>query len=192
MFGFLKNCIMVSLVVALAIVSAVYVQAEEKEEGVLAKSEFFSVTRDDIALLRERMKSFFQTTEKEYCRALIKFKLLSKEARDQKIDQEPRVAAELNQMIEQKLFDIYVDRLMDGYELLPGTIESYYDSRPDEFTLEDGTLVPLNDDVRKEIRKMFMEAKRSEIVNNEMTRLMKKHSVEIIDPVCEAKDASND
>ncbi len=155
--------------------------------NIVAKADDFTITQGEIQLLRSRMKSFFETTEKEYCRALLKIKLFSKEARNAKIDMDPEIAAELNQMIDQKLSDFYINRIVDTYELPAGTVESYYNSHMDAFVGKDGMPIPLDDALNQKIRQSILKAKKSEIANKEMERLVKKHNVEILNPAWAAE-----
>jgi len=155
--------------------------------------DFLKVTvkKDGSCEIPSRMKSFFETTEKEYCRALLKIKLFSKEAKDAKIDLETEIAAELEQMINQKLSQLYITRLLETYKLQPGTVESYYDSHLEEFTGKNETPPPLDENLYKKIRQNIMKIKRSEIANKEMARLMKKYHIEILNPVCSDKKGSS-
>jgi len=173
------------LILSLFLVGGVYADQNSK---VLATGDSFVVKTDDINLLRTRMKSFFQTTEKEYCRTMIKIKLFSMEAKEKKIDMEPDIAAELNQMVEHKLFGIYLDRLAEEYTLLPGTVYSYYLSHTDDFKDKDGNPMNLDDDLRKKIRAQIMKTKKSEIANKEMEKLMKKYNVNIVNSICSEKE----
>jgi len=159
----------------------------DEDTDVLVTGDSFVVKTDDIQLLRSRMKSFFSTTENEYCKAMLKIKLFSMEAKEKKIDLEPEIAAELNQMIEQKLSGIYVNRLVKEYKLVPGTVYSYYLSHTDEFMDKDGNPMNLNDELRARIRAGIMKAKISEISNREMAKLKKKYHVNIVNPMCSDK-----
>jgi hypothetical protein len=173
------------LILSLFLTSGVYA---DQDSEVLVTGDSFVIKTDDTNLLKSRMKSFFNTTEKEYCKAMLKFKLFSMEAKEKKIDMEPDIAAELNQMVEQKLSGIYIDKLVAEYTLIPDTVYSYYLSHTDEFKDKDGNPINFDDNVKKKIREKIMLRKKSEIANKEMEKLMKKYHVEIVNPICSEKE----
>jgi len=174
-----------SIIVLLSTVTLAY----SMENGeVIAKGDGFVVTREEVNLLKARMHSYFNTTEAEYCRALLKMKLFSMEAHEQKIDLEKDVALELAQMIEQKLSAIYISKLVEKYVMLPGTIASYYYSHTDEFLDKEGNSVGLDDALRKKIKEKIALRKKSELANGEMDILLKKYHVNILDSSCIKKD----
>lgn len=157
-------------------------------DKVVAKGDGIVITQGEADLLKTRMQSYFKTSDTEYCRALIKMKLFSMEARENKMHLKKEVAAELNQMMEQKLSAVYVDKMVEKYVMIPGTIESYYYSHADEFLDKNGNVMPLNDKLRAKIRNKIMLRKKSELANTEMDRLLKKYNVDIVDSGCIRKD----
>jgi hypothetical protein len=154
------------------------------EDKIMAEGQGLVVTESEINVLRDRFSSRFQTTETEYCRALLRMKLFAKEAQVTGLDKDPAFQAKLNQIILQELSNLYVTSRLDSYPLSEEAIDSYYRSHPDEFG-GTGNLRPLDDQVKKAIKDKLMGIKRVQIVNEEMERLMEKYKVKLLDPVCQ-------
>lgn len=173
------------LVLGLAAVSTLFGNVIEGfcEGKILAEGEGLVVSESELGVLRARFSPGFQTTETEYCRALLRMKLFAKEAQATGLDKEPTFQAKLDQMILQELSNLYVTSRLDSYPLSDEAIESYYQSHPDEFGGRDN-LKPLDDPLKKAIKDKIMGIKRAQIVNEEMDRLMEKYKVKLLDPVC--------
>jgi hypothetical protein len=154
------------------------------EDKILAEGNGLVVRESEVGVLRERFSSRFQTTETEYCRALLRMKLFAKEAQATGLDKDPAFQARLDQLILQELSNLYMTNRLDAYPLSDEAIESYYRSHPDEFGGRDN-LKPLDDQLKKAIKDKIMGIKRAQIVNKEMDRLMEKYNVKLLDPVCQ-------
>ena len=154
------------------------------EDKILAEGEGLVVREGEVGVLKERFASRFQTTETEYCRALLRMKLFAKEAQATGLDKEPAFQAKLDQMVLQELSNLYVTSRLDSYPLSDEAIETYYRSHPDEFGGKDN-LKTLDDQLKKAIKEKIMGIKRAQMVNEEMDRLMEKYKVKLLDPVCQ-------
>ncbi len=164
--------------------------AEGSAEILVRGSDDFVVLREEMDSLQELLSQVFRTTESEYCRAVMRMKLFTREARAQGLDQIPEQAAEQKSEMQviHELSNLYVKQLLDAYKLHPHAVESYYLSHTQEFLDQAGELMLLDDNLRTVIRDRLMKLKRAEVVNQELERLMQKYDVEIINPVCHKKE----
>ncbi len=164
--------------------------AKGSAEIMVRGSDGFVVLREEMDSLQELLSQVFRTTESEYCRAVMRMKLFTREARAQGLEQKPEQAAEPKSEMQvlHELSNIYVKQLLDAYKLRPHAVESYYLSHTQEFLDQAGELMLLDDNLRTVIRDRLMKLKRAELVNQELERLMQKYDVEIINPVCHKKE----
>lgn len=158
------------------------------QEKLMAVGEDISVTRKEMDILRQRLASFFRTTDAEYCRALLRMKLFAKAAKAKGLDRAPEIRILLEQIVLEQLTDLYIKDLMSSYSLAPEAIESYYLSHLEEFKDTDGRPLPLDETVQDRIREKIMQFKKNDIVNNAFEKLQKEYKVEILDSTCVKKE----
>ncbi|MBF0099348.1 MAG: hypothetical protein HQK77_00420 [Desulfobacterales bacterium] len=171
-------------VMVLMLLCMMFTTCYAEDSAILAKGDGIVITKEDMEVLRSRYAKTFTTTEAEYCQALIRTKLFALAAKEKKVDQLPEFKMNLEQMINEALANYYVQRIIFEYQLSNETIESYYLSHTNEFTNDKGELMPLDDQLKSQIKDIVMKLKQVQIIESEMEKLKKQYHIEILDPVC--------
>lgn len=76
----------------------------------------------------------------------------------------------------------YVQEVLSEYKVSEDVVESYYLSYPEKFvvkTYDSSTSVPLNDDLKKEIKFQIVEKKKNEIIEETAKKLMERDHIKI-------------
>lgn len=187
-----KHCMIWAILMVCSIWMVPLAFAEEgpapASEMMVQGSDDFVVLREEMDFLEERLRQTFRTTESEYCRAVMRMKLFTREARILGLDQIPQNRLHLEMLMAQELSNIYIRNMLDAYDIHPHAVESYYWSHTGEFSDQNGKLMPLDDDLQAVIRDRLMQTRRAEMVGKELDRLMEKYDVEIVNPVCHKKE----
>jgi len=85
-----------------------------------------------------------------------------------------------------RLFDLYINKVIADYPVREVVIESYYRAYPDKFregekSKRAGELKPLNPEVKKQIRRVIVNRKTKQIVEDAFVGLKKKYHVRVLD-----------
>ena len=115
------------------------------------------------------------TTEAEYRKFALKLKLFAMEAKALRLNKSEAAGAGKTETIEQqeRLYNLYVGRLLRDYPLADAVIESYYRANPEKFKDR-----PLDEILGEQIRKIVMEAKRPQLETNRLNLLRFKYHVQ--------------
>ena len=146
------------------------------EVKVVARGDGFQITQDDIIALQRyfETRNMF-TTEAEYRRFALKLKLFSMEAKALRLNKPEAGSDAQVQTVEQqeRLYNLYVGKLLRVYPLADDVIESYYRANPEKF--KDRLLDEI---LSEQIRKVIMEAKRPWLETKRVNLLRFKYHVQ--------------
>lgn len=179
--------LMVAIVLATWIGSAGIGRADDTPVAV---GDGFEVTVGDV----ERLQEYFEarsiySTDREYRRVALQYRLFSEEAKALGLVQGSEGTAEKEETVEGliKLSNLYIAKILEDYPLNGVVIESYYRAHPDKFREGHGSSAdlgfrPLDATLKKEIRQKILAAKKRRISDNAFERLKKKYHVRLCDP----------
>lgn len=166
-------------------------------EEIVAVGDGFKVTMDYVKKLEERMGNesasvTFTSSEEEHRKAAIKIRVFAEEAKALGLDklEKEKIRAESKD----KTWNInedsvewhmtlawrYNTKLMKEYHLDDVVMESYYRANQEKFVdKESGELLPLDENLKEDIRKWIVLAKKTRIANTAFENLKEKYHVRI-------------
>lgn len=189
-----KRALDVSLILLQAVVISAMIAggdaAGAADDKIIAAGDGFVMTQKDVAAFQELFDSGgAKLPPAEAVRSALKYELLSREYR--KKERGPKPSGDSDEgaaSAEQKMQTgkIYIQEILNDYVVPDAAIESYYRSHPAKYSLgkaPDGkyNLIPLDDNLRKDIVFILVDAKKEEIVRGVVDALIAKYNIQMID-----------
>ncbi len=134
----MKKIVLAIVVLLLTTVGLVLANLEGKDkvvakvgDEVITESYLKSVMADVPAIYKERMKD--PKVKRQILKQIIDIKLLSQEARRQKLDSDPEVAAKIQSVMDRVLVSAYIDRIQKRIKISDKELENFYKKHKGEF-----------------------------------------------------------
>jgi len=150
----------------------------EPDYTPIAKGDGFVLTQNEVNEYRNfvETKTNERTVEKEYRRVALMVRLFAEEGKAIGID--PKESGDTFDS-RAKLCNLYAEKVIKDYKPDDLVIESYYFGNPDKFKTESGSVKPLNDDTKKEIREIVIKVNSKKIHNKAVEQLKQKYHVRL-------------
>lgn len=162
---------------------------------VVAQGDGFVITTDDIEAQKEFFREKgFESNDKEHLNVAIKMRMFALEAKKLGLVSFDFEASgpSVKDMVDRynKAAIIYMNHVMEHFPISDAAIETYYLAYPEKFLKErdpkgilefvtPDDLMPLDENLRKQIRAHLVRFRRPEILENEFVRLKEVYHVSI-------------
>lgn len=152
----------------------------EPDNTPIAKGDGFVLTQNEVNEYRNfvETKTNNRTIEREYRRVALMIRIFAEEAKALGLD--PKESGDTFDS-RSKLCNLYAEKIVKDYKPDDLVVESYYFGNPDKFKTDSGSIKPLNNDVKKEIREIVLKANVKKIHNKAFEKLQQKYHVRMCD-----------
>lgn len=149
-------------------------------EQWLAKGDGFQVTPRDVSELADIFRQQnIMTSQDQYTQAAIKFRLYQAEAARLELAPETSSGFQDGMAGVIQKAEQYLQWVLEGQEIPDRAIQSYFRSNPNRFINPDGSPRELTDEIRNNIRRHIINARRTRIDAEVFEELKTRYNVRI-------------